>query len=765
MLAVSAGRRLALLDPQTLRSTSAPPSPSKQTALDVEFTALAWANPTVANSRLYIATRGAIRQYDSTGHFEKAILNDPTISRDDPVSAIAVKTEEDVFLARRSKVCRLNCETGSVEDVIDLNEALVSCLCLSKDAMRLAIAFSDQCTVLDISSEESSSATISGISACPAVSFHSHSSRLLLISGRYLSAYDVSDLAESEPLDPTLRIPLGSSTSVKEVIGIACSPFSATLVAVACKGGAVFLVDLEREKGPFKTLDMKASLSSIAFSADGANVLLGTETGQLLVLDLRGLDKPPKKITVTADGKRVVGIAVQKKSKATISKAPNSPVISTTKSAKPTSPKSSKPLASHDLNVKKPSLPHRAPGSSTTDSAKSSNPLASPPTTRASRVTSTRNPSGTPAKTRKASTTASKPTPGRKASTSVTPAKGGLRGRENAHLGVSRTLAAETSQDRMESLSTLLSRKKADGSSALSSKPSDATASNPTLSRLRKSSLAGKSTTSSSRSSASVASRTFKPTLSAETRTRTGSSASTGVASVISARKIFPRKEEYGEGTASPAGTRTRSPSPDFDDGLPSPTTTLPSMPKQRAAMDEVASGVTVRSKSKGRKSPEHRADGRQMQDDHQFIDVDLASPQEYDEEIDTEKSFRAEYVSASADSSAVQLSPLRGAGLRQTPPRPDHFNFNMDPSNRVEDFLKGVFKDAIYDFQQETRSGLLGLHLDVLKMGRRWKQDMKDVFDDFVDEDEGGGIAELKRLREENRRLREEVARLKACV
>ncbi len=35
----------------------------------------------------------------------------------------------------------------------------------------------------------------------------------------------------------------------------------------------------------------------------------------------------------------------------------------------------------------------------------------------------------------------------------------------------------------------------------------------------------------------------------------------------------------------------------------------------------------------------------------------------------------------------------------------------------------------------------------------------------EYMDDDEGSGIAELRRLREENRRLREEVARLKACV
>ncbi len=130
-----------------------------------------------------------------------------------------------------------------------------------------------------------------------------------IASGRYLIVYDVSETAES--LEPRQKYTLGPSTSAKEAVGIACSPFSASLVVVAFKAGTVCMVDLDREKGLFKTLDMKMSLTSIAFSADGTNLLLGTENGQLLVLDLRGLDRPPKKITITSDGKRVVGIAVQ----------------------------------------------------------------------------------------------------------------------------------------------------------------------------------------------------------------------------------------------------------------------------------------------------------------------------------------------------------------------------------------------------------------------------------------------------------------------
>jgi protein NEDD1 len=43
-------------------------------------------------------------------------------------------------------------------------------------------------------------------------------------------------------------IPMSDATS-GEIVGLTCSPFSKTLVAVATSGGNVGLVDLDKEKG------------------------------------------------------------------------------------------------------------------------------------------------------------------------------------------------------------------------------------------------------------------------------------------------------------------------------------------------------------------------------------------------------------------------------------------------------------------------------------------------------------------------------------
>ena len=43
-------------------------------------------------------------------------------------------------------------------------------------------------------------------------------------------------------------------------------------------------------------VDVKTRITSLVFSPEGAAVYVGTDGGNLLVVDLRSLDKPPKSI-------------------------------------------------------------------------------------------------------------------------------------------------------------------------------------------------------------------------------------------------------------------------------------------------------------------------------------------------------------------------------------------------------------------------------------------------------------------------------------
>lgn len=71
-----------------------------------------------------------------------------------------------------------------------------------------------------------------------------------------------------------------------------------------------------------------------------------------------------------------------------------------------------------------------------------------------------------------------------------------------------------------------------------------------------------------------------------------------------------------------------------------------------------------------------------------------------------------------------------------------------------VHNMLHQIMRDVMYDYQEDMRTELVGMHLDMVRMGRSWKKDMKDVMDAYA--------KDLGELREENRLLREENERLK---
>lgn len=77
-----------------------------------------------------------------------------------------------------------------------------------------------------------------------------------------------------------------------------------------------------------------------------------------------------------------------------------------------------------------------------------------------------------------------------------------------------------------------------------------------------------------------------------------------------------------------------------------------------------------------------------------------------------------------------------------------------------AHDLLRTIVRDVMYDFQRETKAEMMGLHLDLVRMGRGWKQELRVVMDECGLA--GRGAEVLKELREENRVLREENERLK---
>jgi len=105
----------------------------------------------------------------------------------------------------------------------------------------------------------------------------------------------------------------------------------------------------------------------------------------------------------------------------------------------------------------------------------------------------------------------------------------------------------------------------------------------------------------------------------------------------------------------------------------------------------------------------------------------------------------------------SMQISPRRppSAGLGHSAswaPSPLRNTVPSSPAggnSSAHDLLRTIVRDALLDFQQDQRSEMVGLHLDLLRMGRGWKKELRELMDEYV--------GDLRELREENKRLREE--------
>lgn len=104
---------------------------------------------------------------------------------------------------------------------------------------------------------------------------------------------------------------------------------------------------------------------------------------------------------------------------------------------------------------------------------------------------------------------------------------------------------------------------------------------------------------------------------------------------------------------------------------------------------------------------------------------------------------LRALSVQITPRKAAWAMSPLRNSIAEGSP-----------GVNGVAGMLHALISDAMIDFRQETRAEMVGLHLDLVRMGGTWRREMRTAMQEYA--------GDLKELREENRKLREENERLK---
>lgn len=129
------------------------------------------------------------------------------------------------------------------------------------------------------------------------------------------------------------------------------------------------------------------------------------------------------------------------------------------------------------------------------------------------------------------------------------------------------------------------------------------------------------------------------------------------------------------------------------------------------------------------------------------------------DEEREREKSLsmqispRRHLPTSSSSQTQGHGSSLSWDASPRRPRHPAHMP-GTPSAGSAHELLRTIVKDVMYDFQRETQAEMMGLHLDLVRVGRGWKQELRKLMEEYV--------GDLNDLREENRRLREENERLR---
>lgn len=238
MLGITTTSTLSIVDSAVLKKS--PSSVPSCIALD-QPTSSTWSTD---NSCLYICSAHSIYRYDTSANSLDDIYSSTEIGA---ITNIQAKENGTIVFSAGDEVHLLECSSNSkITQTYDSHKATVLSLSLSTDNTLLASTSAGAAHVHNLSL--GSHIVLRGLplngQSITTCSFHPHSrTRLLLGVGRQLIVYDIM-----RPSGPLKTVAL-NEVGLGDIVAIACSPFSKTLVAAATSSGHVGLIDLDKEKG------------------------------------------------------------------------------------------------------------------------------------------------------------------------------------------------------------------------------------------------------------------------------------------------------------------------------------------------------------------------------------------------------------------------------------------------------------------------------------------------------------------------------------
>ncbi|KAJ3774739.1 WD40-repeat-containing domain protein, partial [Lentinula raphanica] len=790
MLAIASAEALSILDQTALKKSFY--TPHSSLALSSPPVASSWSSD---NKFLFIASENVVQKYDVD---RKSLMTIYTGT--ESILSLVVKDTTVVIIAAGEQVQMLECGSiVKISETFNSHTDIVTSLSLSNDSTLCASTSRNAVHVHDL--VLSSHTPLQGLPVSDQYSietctFHSHSrTRLLLGIGKQFVIYDIN-----QPSGPLKVIPLSDNTP-GNITAISCSPFSKTLIAIATSGGTIGLVDLDKEVlGLFRIINVKSLVASLSFSQEGASIYVGTEDGKLLILDLRALDKPPKCLVISDLGARLATMSVQVsipglmcwKSALSITQVKTKPAAEPLQKPVAAS-KSTEPISSGKASATISSVQKLSPPLRTASSA--SRLRSTPMKTTAGTVQKhTRSPaSKSPTQGAVGRTGLLRPPPRSSPLTaSSLKSKASLKGEPSQRPRTTSTASRTTIKS-----SPLHVTSKEAKQDAGSVPPIRTRTVSTTSSRAPKASTSsggtprvGNSISPNAGSVPPIRTRTVSTTSRApKTSTSSGgtprpgnsTSPTSGSTKAANDRLTVPKDAKKAR-FPSILSSNTRTPSPDLSDietiarSGPEPVTPLPRQRRAIASRDGQRGdegedidllarthGFPKKNSGKGKtRTVLFQDDGKQSDSEQDEKKAGSDDENESEKENHREGSLswqisprRPEPTGLSASTSAPwKASPLRHS-QSQSPLRVQYPNIPASPGGTSpRDLLRNIVRDVMYDFHQESRADMIGLHLDLVRMGRGWKKELRELMGEYN--------GELEELREENRRLREENERLR---
>ncbi|KAH7339673.1 hypothetical protein B0J17DRAFT_716676 [Rhizoctonia solani] len=313
LIAVTTSQGLSVISSDALQASHPNPAPIFTTTLTppsrIPSSCISWSHDA---STVFVASGGSVSAYDPTsGSWLRDVIREGEGGIGGAkLGAMAVLDGPDspglmLALAKGPRAVVFDTEARRAVLTIEGHKSSIQAMSVACDQSLLA-TFSTDATMITTISQQSTTVLRGAPAGATTAAFHpSRRTTLLILSPKGLHVFDTAKGGA-----PIRTIPI---SKVEGTGGsIAFSSSTASLVAVALPGrdGRIVLLDIDKDSSLLKKFNVEENVTAMSFSHDGATIIVTSETGRVVPLNLRSTDPPGQPVTVDPAGGRIGGMAL-----------------------------------------------------------------------------------------------------------------------------------------------------------------------------------------------------------------------------------------------------------------------------------------------------------------------------------------------------------------------------------------------------------------------------------------------------------------------